>query len=67
MDTKLDDLLKEYDAYINFLARNIYVDGYTKEDIVQEFRMEVINAHKQFDPNKGVKFITFMTAYIKTR
>lgn len=58
-----NELILEYSSYINGLTS--YFDGYkNKEDLFQVGCIGLIEAYKNFDKNRGVKFSTYAYPYI---
>jgi RNA polymerase sigma factor for flagellar operon FliA len=63
-----DDQIKKYLPMVRAIARRIATKlprHYDMEDLVSDGIMGLLAAHDRFDPNRGVKFETFATYYIK--
>ncbi|MBM3558173.1 MAG: sigma-70 family RNA polymerase sigma factor [Alphaproteobacteria bacterium] len=63
-----DDQIKKYLPMVRAIARRIATKlprHYDMEDLVSDGVMGLLAAHDRFDPNRGVKFETFATYYIK--
>lgn len=59
------NVLKEYDGYLKKWSNKIFLPNHAFDDILQELRMVALDAAEDFREEKGVKFITFLTTYIK--
>lgn len=59
-EKELEALVKKYNGFVHFMARKYYMSlrDYSLEDLLQEFRMKLIEAHETHDSSKG-KFTTF--------
>lgn len=57
--------VKRYAPLINSLIHNKYIDGYEKEDLLQECHMKLYECMKTFDPSKGIKFSTYLYTSIR--
>lgn len=63
-----DEQIKKYLPMVRAIARRISTKlprHYEMEDLVSDGVMGLLAAHERFDPNRGVKFETFATYYIK--
>lgn len=62
-----EEVLKQYNGTILKVANkfNIANSRFDFEDLVEEGRVAAIAAAASFDPNKGVKFITYLTNALK--
>src|SRR5439155_189859 len=54
-----DPILKQFENLINSLAAKFARGGVPMEDLVQVASIGLINALDRFDPNRGVKFVTY--------
>ncbi len=63
-----DEAIKKYTPMVRAIARRISTKlprHYDIEDLVSDGMMGLLAAHERFDPDRGVKFETFATYYIK--
>jgi RNA polymerase sigma factor (sigma-70 family) len=60
-----EKMLEKYDNLIQRSARKYKVDGYTYEDILQEFRMLFFSVCQIYDENGGAKITTLYFRYIR--
>lgn len=60
----ITELIKEYRQVIKLKSRTFYLVGGEQEDLIQEGSIGVLNAIKNFDPSKNIKFSTFATLCI---
>tara|TARA_Y100000034_G_C6895637_1_gene412847 strand:+ start:1684 stop:2211 length:528 start_codon:yes stop_codon:yes gene_type:complete len=44
-----------------------YIKDMSPEEVMQEMRIEIIRAYRDFDPSKGVKFHTLVYRYMQTK
>jgi RNA polymerase sigma-B factor len=54
-----DPILKQYENLINSLAAKFARGGVPMEDLVQVASIGLVNALDRFDPQRGVKFVTY--------
>lgn len=61
-----NDLIKNYYNYVWDLVYKIGSTNYEiHQDLFQEGVLGLIHAYEYYDPNKGVKFITYATSWIR--
>ena len=62
-----DELIEKWEPKIYKMLQNAYIEGWEKEDLVQELRLTVIRAAKKNNPNKNASFHTYLhTAMVNT-
>jgi len=62
-----DELIEKWEPKIYKMLQNAYIEGWEKEDVVQELRLTVIRAAKKYNPNKNASFHTYLhTAMVNT-
>ena len=62
-----EELELEWGALINKFSNKYTIPGYDIEDIEQELRMVLLKTQKNYDPNKGIKFITYLYSSFDNR
>ncbi|HAI41565.1 MAG TPA: hypothetical protein DCM40_27360 [Maribacter sp.] len=62
-----DDLIEKWEPKIYKMLQNAYIEGWEKEDLVQELRLTIIRAAKKYDSNRNASFHTYLhTAMVNT-
>lgn len=60
----LDELIGKFTGYIIKCANNVYINGYTQEDLLQEGYVSLVKAVDKYDPRRG-NFTAYVTFAIK--
>lgn len=60
----LDELIRKFTGYIIKCANNVYINGYTQEDLIQEGYVSLVKAVDKYDPKRG-NFTAYVTFAIK--
>ncbi|MFA6690813.1 MAG: sigma-70 family RNA polymerase sigma factor [Saccharofermentanales bacterium] len=63
----VDETLHKYEKFLWHMAHKFHIDGYTTEDLWQEFALVLTACHKTFDPDRGTHFKTFLYKSIMAR
>lgn len=58
--------LNKYNGLIKHMADRYKLDGYEKDDLIQEFRMLLIEALDTFDDTRGAAFKTYFILIVRT-
>ena len=70
VDDKMEinnELIEKWEPKIYRILKNAYIEGWEKEDLVQELRLTIIKAAKKYNPQKNTIFHTYLhTAMINT-
>jgi len=70
VDDKMEinnELIEKWEPKIYRILKNAYIEGWEKEDLVQELRLTIIKAAKKYNPEKNTIFHTYLhTAMINT-
>ncbi len=61
----MDDLIRDHLYIAKYIARKYKNNNIPYEDLVQEGYIGLIQAVKHFDPDRGVKFSTYATFWVK--
>lgn len=59
------EIIRKHQALVTKIARKWLGRGVDFLDLVQEGNIGLLVAYEKFDPNRGVKFITFAYPYVK--
>lgn len=62
-----DELYEQYKPLIMSVIRGINVQGYDKEDILQELLMVLDDCNKSYDSSKATKFSTYLFISMRTK
>jgi len=60
-------LISQWTPKIHRMIRNVQIQGYTTEDLVQELTIEILRAAEYFDESQGVTFHTLLHKFMATR
>jgi RNA polymerase sigma factor (sigma-70 family) len=63
----IDRVLKKIDPLLFKMAKSIYIQGYTVEDIKQELAVLAIEGVRSFDASKNVKLSTFLHIHLHNK
>ena len=63
----LEKLLDEYEPFLSYLTAKIDVEGYQREDLLQEARAAFCTAVKTFRADGGAKFSTYAATCVNHR
>lgn len=63
----LDKLLEEHDPLMKRIAKNTNIWGWDWEDILQEFRMVLVNVADKFDDKSGKDFEAYLILSCQNR
>lgn len=64
-DAAFEELKRRMESLIFRRAKKYYsVNGYTRDDIIQEGIIALYNATLSFDPSRGYRFRTYFSSYI---
>ena len=62
-ERQIEQKIEEYMGLITSMALKIHLDGYEKEDIIQELSMEFVKALKNYDETKGAELKSYFINY----
>lgn len=66
-EQEMEQVLTQWEPKVNSFLRNTNIRGLDREDIAQELRIAIVKAWRGFDPNRGIKFHTYLhTAMLHT-
>ena len=66
-EQEMNEVLTQWEPKVNSFLRNTTIRGLDREDIAQELRIAIVKAWRGFDPDRGIKFHTYLhTAMLHT-
>ena len=55
-----DELIQQWEPKVQKFASNTYIQGFDRDDIVQELRIAIVKAAQGFEEDRGVLFHTYL-------